>query len=321
MDVRLLDLDGSLLPQRRLRELGPDIVHAHSWGPRLRLACSPRRFRRFQRFLAGQLGCLFDDRPKLTLYGSGDFHHVSLALLQRIPGACNLLIVDKHPDWMAGLPFLHCGSWVAHALRLDRVQRVFHVGGDCDFDNRYRWLAPWQHLRDRRIVLFPALRRFARGAWASICHEPLRDQPDQELQPAHLHKLLEPYREDLARLPLYVSVDKDVLSSEDAVVSWDSGHLRLAEVEAVLEAFIHAAQGQVAGVDLVGDWSPVKVRGWFRRFLHLVEHDPLAVDPAHATRRNEATNLALIAGCAYARRLGSVLGQPQEARSSELLPT
>jgi hypothetical protein len=300
MEVRILDLDGSLASQRRLLRLRPQVRDARAWGPRVRLACGWGRFRQFEHFLAGAFGGAVDSRPHLTLYGSGDFHHVSLALLRRVPGPCNLLILDKHPDWMRGLPFLHCGTWVAHALRLGRVRRVFHLGGDRDFDNPFRWLAPWRDLRSRRVVVFPAVRRFTRGAWAGVDHEPLREEPDRALDPERLEDLLDPYREDLHSVPLYVSVDKDVLTDADAVVNWDSGHLRLPEVEAVLTAFFRAAGGNLAGMDLVGDWSPVKVAGWFRRLLHLLEHEHQGedVDPGRSARRNEEANLALIAGCA-----------------------
>jgi hypothetical protein len=321
MDVRILDLDGSLPQQRRVLRHQPALLDARGWGPRIRLACSLSRFRDFQSFLSQALGSVIDARPQLTLYGSGDFHHVSLALLQRVPGPCNVLILDKHPDWMVGLPFLHCGTWVAHALRMNTVRRIFHLGGDLDFDNRYRWLAPWEHLRSGRIVVFPAQRRFTRGRWAGIRHEPLRDRANHGFRLDRLEALLEPYRAELERLPLYISVDKDVLTRADAIVSWDSGHLHLAEVETILEVFSQAARGRIAGMDLVGDWSPVKVQGWFRRLLHLVEHESLAVDPAESTRRNEATNLTLIAGCVQEERLGAGAEQPHHVRYRELLHT
>ena len=61
----------------------------------------------------------------------------------------NLLVLDKHPDWMRGIPFLHCGTWLHHALQLPTLNRVIHCGGDLDFDNAYRWLAPWREIKDR----------------------------------------------------------------------------------------------------------------------------------------------------------------------------
>jgi len=78
------------------------------------------------------------------------------------------------------------------------------------------------------------------------------------------------------------------------VVNWDSGHLVTDEVLDVLGAFVGAAAGNLAGMDVVGDWSPVRVQGMLRRFFHLTEHPPLAVNPHDATRRNEALNLALL---------------------------
>src|SRR5689334_20175229 len=104
MRVRVLDLDGSLRPQRAALGLADcDWVAARDWGPRIRLACTFRTYQRFRDRLASSLA---PDGPAITLYGSGDFHHVTLALLERINGPFNLLVLDKHPDWMRGIPLL-----------------------------------------------------------------------------------------------------------------------------------------------------------------------------------------------------------------------
>src|SRR4051812_8301583 len=113
MDVRVLDLDGSLTGRSALLADRP-VVPLRSWGPRLRLACAFGTFRRSEDDLKDLLGPA-DDRPLLSFVGSGDFHHVSLALLRRLHGPFNLLVLDNHPDWMRGLPFLHCGTWLHHA--------------------------------------------------------------------------------------------------------------------------------------------------------------------------------------------------------------
>jgi hypothetical protein len=108
-------------------------------------------------------------------------------------------------------------------------------------------------------------------------------------------ELLEPFRAELAGCPLYVSLDKDVLGADEAVVNWDSGRLVRAEVLHVVRGFLAAAGGAM-GMDVVGDWSPVRVAGPFRRALHHTEHLPLVVDADEATRANEALNLALLEG-------------------------
>jgi hypothetical protein len=294
MKMRILDLDGSVTAQHGLRRLWPHVFAAQDWGTRIRLACTFAGFWEFQRHLETLFGPA-DETPPLTLYGSGDFHHVTLALLRRLATPFNLLVLDKHPDWVRRVPVMHCGTWLAHALHLPTLRRVFHVGGDLDFDNAYRWLAPWDELRTGRLVVLPAVRRFERGDWASIPHEPLRAQPAIPATQERLDELLAPYRMELEQVPLYITVDKDVLTSDDAVVNWDSGHLTVAEAQAVTAAFTTAANGRLAGVDLVGDWSPVRVDGWFRRVLHWTEHNTQTVDAARAAECNEETNLRLIA--------------------------
>jgi hypothetical protein len=288
MQVRILDLDGSVARQSRLViESAAEVAPLQDWGPRLRMACSFGRYRHFEQSLGA---CLGPD-PAITFYGSGDFHHVSLALVRRITTPFNLLVLDKHPDWMCGIPFLHCGTWLRHAARLPMLRRVFHVGGDLDFDNAWRWLAPSADLRRGKVVVFPAVRRFARGPWRRVPNVPVRADGEPVTRES-VGRLLRPFAESLARVPLYVSLDKDVLTAEDAIVNWDSGHLRLAEVTEVLAAFV-AAAGNVSGVDVLGDWSPVRLGGALRRVLHWTEHPPLAVDPAEADRINERTNLVL----------------------------
>jgi hypothetical protein len=298
MHIRILDLDGSVVQQQRLlRRTQAAIATLSTWGPRIRLACSWRRFHRFESALAGHLGSTTDHRPALTFYGSGDFHHVSLALLRRLPEPCNLLVLDKHPDWMRGVPLLHCGTWLRRALTLQQVVRIFHLGGELDFDNSFRHLAPWADLRSGRITVFPAVRQFRSQRWGRVAHEPLRRDPAEPVDAGRIASLVAPWREELAARPLYVSLDKDVMRQDEAVVNWDSGHLITAEVLAVLGAF-RARAKRLAGMDVVGDWSPVRVEGLFRRLLHWVEHPPLQIDPAQATAHNERHNLTLLDGIA-----------------------
>src|SRR5437879_194080 len=182
MHIRILDLDGSIPLQQGLRNLlEPEIVNARNWAAHIRMACSFGRFRRFERALTNLFGCGEDRDPTVTFIGSGDFHHVSLALLHRQRQPFNLLIIDNHPDWMRGVPFLHCGTWVYHAAKLPLLGRIFHVGGDVDFDNYYRWLAPWRMLRTGKIKVLGGIRPFIRGGWSRVSNEPLRPSRDAAL--------------------------------------------------------------------------------------------------------------------------------------------
>lgn len=295
MQTRILDLDGSLVRQTRLlRRSGAVVVRLQDWGRGLRLACSHRRFASFERHFEQSAGEPLDTRPFFTFLGSGDFHHVSLALLRRLTGPFNLLVIDNHPDWMRGVPFLHCGTWLYHAAQLPGVQRIFHLGGGVDFDNAYRWLAPWPMIRSGKITVAPLRQRFQGRCWADIEHQSLRRFPDEPATLDIIEEWLTPYRTELAAFPLYISFDKDALTASEAVVNWDSGHLRSSEALAIIEAFSNAADGDLVGMDVVGDWSPVQLRGFTRWFLNWAEHPVLDINANEAARRNEALNLRLL---------------------------
>jgi arginase family enzyme len=316
VDIRILDLDGSLRQQPLLVErCGRALYDFHRWGPRLRMACGFGKFERFERALRTALGPPAEQGPALTFVGSGDFHHVTLALLRRLERPFNLLVLDKHPDWMRGVPILHCGTWLHHAARLPQLKRIFHVGGDVDFDNGFRWLAPWRWLRQGKIHVIPAVRRFRRGRWNQLVLPALRSDPAAPVGSARVEALMLPHLEDLNRYPLYISLDKDVLVARHALVNWDSGFLGLGEVEIVLRAFIKAAGGDLAGMDVVGDWSAVKVRGLGRRLLSWTEHPRLEVPPGEAARCNQRTNLELLA------RLGQELGLVDSVPTGQHLRT
>ncbi len=301
MRTRILDLDGGVRRQvTLLRRTRAEVVPLGEWGPWIRLACSHGAFARFEARLAQLTGDNREFEPCLNFVGSGDFHHVSLALLRRLRGPFNLLVLDKHPDWMRGVPLMHCGTWLWHAAQLPGLQRIYHLGGAMDFDNAYRWLAPWPLLRSGKLVVAPAIHGLRGRWWKKIRHSPLRRSPERPLAPADLEDWLAPHRADLASWPLYVSLDKDVLTAQDAAVNWDSGYLRAPEIFTILDTFLDAANERLAGMDVVGDWSPIRVNGWLRRFLDWTEHPTLQVEPNEATRRNEAMNLRLYERLSFA---------------------
>lgn len=294
MPTRILDLDGSLTAQPDILRQAGTVIPLADWGPRIRMGCSHASFRNFEAHLHRCLGEEASNEPTVTFYGSGDFHHVSLALLRRLNSPFNLLLLDNHPDWMRGVPFLHCGTWLYHAAQLPNVRSIFHVGGNDDFDDFFRWLAPWPMLRSGKIKLFPAVRRFEAGSWRGVAHQPLRLEQQRWLLEERLDYLLKPHQPELASYPLYISLDKDVLIEADATSNWPAGRLTLAELQMVLEAFLTAVRGNVLGADVTGDWSPVRVRGWLRRLLHVTEHPAVRVDADQACRRNESTNMVLL---------------------------
>jgi hypothetical protein len=293
MHIRVLDLDGGITAQTEfMARHAATVVPLLDWGPSIRICCSHLSYRRFEQDLADR--CADGEAPAISFCGSGDFHHVTFALLRRRREPFNLLILDKHPDWMNAAPIMHCGTWVSHVLRLPNLQRAFHLGADLDLDNWLRWFAPWAALREGKITTAPALRRLTIGNWARVPNQPLRVEPDRPMRAERLDELFAGARSQLGGFPLYISIDKDLLRTADAVVNWDSGRLELSEILASLNWFIAAARGRVIGMDVTGDWSQARMQGLLRGMLNLTEHPRLQVDPQEAAVVNGRTNQALV---------------------------
>lgn len=302
MDVRILDLDGALEAQHDfVARHAPTVIPMREWGPRIRICASHPRYRRFARECAERCAAAgVARRPSITFCGSGDFHHVTVALLEQLREPFNVLHVDKHPDWVGYAPLVHCGTWVNHALRNPNLRRYVHVGADLDLDNGFRHVAPWWALRSGKITVLPATKRLSIGHWAQVPNQPLRVDATRPLEAGRLDELCDELRADLASVPLYVTIDKDVMRAEDAVVNWDSGRLTLDEVLTAVRWFVAAAKGRLAGVDVVGDWSVERTEGALRRILVEAEHPALTIDAQEAARVNARTNLALVEAVAGA---------------------
>ena len=75
---------------------------------------------------------------------------------------------------------------------------------------------PYWNTATGKITVISARRRYARGSWQKVSHESLHDLDLNSHQDDRWEQLLAPYREELGRWPLYVSVDKDGLG----FVSW-----------------------------------------------------------------------------------------------------
>jgi hypothetical protein len=292
MRARVLDCDGSIVAQDRLLEsLDPNLHDLRTWGPLLRRRCSGRVFEGFEQSLFAQLDG--PPGPWLTFLGSSDFHHLGLALLRRRETPFNLLVLDDRAEWASGGTSIDCDNWLRHALAYPQVQRVFHAGGNSGFDDARR-LAPRRALEEGRIVLFPAIRTFHGGWWQRVPHEPLRANAFRRCDLERLEGMLTPYREELLRWPLYVSLDKKVLVLRDAAVNGPSGCLWLEEMLDVVQMFSRLSDENLVGIDIAGDWSAAACTGMMQRWRSRWSASRDEVDPVQARLINERTNLRIV---------------------------
>ena len=199
--------------------------------------------------------------------GSGDFHHLTWPLVQRLkPQApVQVVVLDNHPDNMR-FPFgVHCGSWVRRVAMLPSVSHV-HVLGitSADIGAGHAWenyltplkqgkLTYWNIGVDtgwsRRLGLEKAFRGF--------------DTPEAmvdafvELQQTHT-------------TPSYLSIDKDAFAADVAQTNWDQGKLQVNHALALIDSLRHG----LAGSDINGEVSHYRYKTWWKRRLSAMDEQP-----------------------------------------------
>lgn len=218
----------------------------------------------------------------VTFMGSGDFHHVSALLIGMLAENADepftVIHFDNHPDWVHFSGGMHCGSWVNKALSLPQVARVITLGPcskDLSFPQFKR--ANLSALRDGKIVLLP---------WRTPGHF-ARASEIESLAEEALFKKLDTL---IATRNVYITIDKDVLSHDDAITNWDQGQMPMTRLLGILRHIL--AHHHAVGIDVTGDYSKPHYDHWLKKIEVLIDQ-PWST-PANAASINEKSNLALL---------------------------
>lgn len=162
----------------------------------------------------------------LHFIDSGNYHYMTRLWLEKLQIPFRLLVFDNHTDMQppafGGL--LSCGGWIAASLEeLPLLQEVILVGPDKE---AYTQVEP--DLQQK--VLF-------------LSREKLSTMTAEEKE-GFFNNLSED-------LPLYVSVDKDVLCKGDASTTWSQGDMHLSELMSFLELVLE--RQNILGMDVCGE--------------------------------------------------------------------
>ncbi len=254
----VLDFDDSVKPLA-----GADIVALRDRQESIRFGCRKRTLQDLGRDLSPALG----SRPPVVFLGSGDYHHVSYLLIERLRALdtpIQVVVFDNHPDNMR-YPFgIHCGSWVWHASRLPFVTRV-HVAGitSTDIEAGHLWENHLAPLYSGKVVYWSVQRK-------------LRAMHRLGMRHGHsfptMAALLDALAAALAATPepVYLSIDKDVLARDVVQTNWDQGVMRFEE----LASAIRRLQGRIVASDVTGEVSSYRYRSRFKRFLSGLDRQP-----------------------------------------------
>lgn len=298
--LNILDLDHSLTAQApiaRLLENGRarrlDLLDL---GPKLRLWSSEKNYRHFSERLYQWLRDS-SPKPKIFFVGSGDYHHLTPAFLEDVPEAVSLIHFDNHPDWMHFAPRRHCGSWVNRALKLPNIKRIVTLG-PCsdDLQNPQLKGGNLRALRRGDLQLFPWQHPPSR-VWGRVGDGAGHRQQENLLHWRNLADL--DWTEFLTQLihslpteAIWITIDKDVLASEDAATNWDQGGMRLTHLLHALRTL--AAGKRIIGIDVCGEFAAPAFDNAFKRWEAKTDQPPAERWSKADLLRNSVTNQALI---------------------------
>jgi hypothetical protein len=298
--LNILDLDHSLTAQAPIAQLldsgRAKRLDLLDLGPKLRLWSSERTWRRFCERLR-QRPRHSGPQPEIFFVGSGDYHHLTPAFLTDLPEPTTLIHFDNHPDWVRFAPRRHCGSWVNQALKLPNIQRIVTLG-PCsdDLQNPQLKGGNLDALRRGVLQLFPWQHAPSR-IWGLIGDGAGHRQQENLLHWNNLAGLdwSAFFQKLIASLPtqaVWITIDKDVLASEDAATNWDQGAMRLSHLLQAIRML--AASKRILGIDVCGDYARPGFSNALKRWEARSDQPPAERWSEADLLRNAATNQALI---------------------------
>ena len=256
------------IPEERKPSL--PVVNVREEAKALRFITSAARINAFAEKHAAEF------RP-FTLFGSGDFHHLSAVWQRQFDEPFALLSFDNHPDWDIRPPNWSCGAWINRALENPRVESVSIWGcGSFECNFPWRFLGNRRAAKTHRLIVYPWRQRRVRypayfnplriGNWKTL----FMDWLDHH----HDHKV-------------YVTIDMDCLTSGEALTNWENGRFTCDNLIWALRTL--REKMEVIGGDLCGGWSRPSYQTIFQKFAGWFDHPA-----AHAPGRQDLLSCNLV---------------------------
>ena len=164
---------------------------------------------------------------------SGNYHYMSRIWLSRIKEPVTLVVFDNHTDMQipafGGL--LSCGGWISSALEEEEnLKDVILIGPDeeafSQVETNYREKVKFLSREKLREMKEAEKKKFIRACINSDT------------------------------IPLFLSIDKDILCPGEADTSWSQGDMKLEELISLLKTVLDCAKAvgrQICNVDICGE--------------------------------------------------------------------
>ena len=163
---------------------------------------------------------------------SGDYHYISKIMTDFIKEPFTLVLIDHHTDMQdasLGGDILSCGNWAKKVLQENPyLQKLVLIGQEKKALDKLQSGARQQETDGKLVDSF-------------IIGKPLFN--------IYLYKD-NGYYNSPDEVPVYISIDKDVLDEKYAVTNWDQGKMSMGMLEQILKTLV--TEYDVIGVDICG---------------------------------------------------------------------
>lgn len=165
---------------------------------------------------------------------NGNYHYMSAIMLEQVKEPFSLVVLDHHPDMQPPMfgDILSCGGWVLDVIEKSEYVCDIHViGADRGL------ISGLDKKIQERAIFYDLEDVFLKGDFGGSegCDEHLGIKlPSTEY-------------------PVYLSIDKDVLSKDVIITNWDQGDMTASQMFAFTTALL--TEKKVLGIDVCGECS------------------------------------------------------------------
>ena len=172
----------------------------------------------------------------IHFFDNGNYHYMSKLWTDRIQEPFDLIVFDHHPDMQPPRfeGILSCGGWIKEVLDHNKfVQNVIVIG-----------------VADH---LVEEIRKDLSQANATEILNRVQFVKESELKkhPENLSSLVCSELASVLSSNIYISIDKDALSTAEAATNWDQGSLTFEQLAATLQVL--AENRKILGIDICGE--------------------------------------------------------------------
>ena len=220
---------------------------------------------------------LREREAKFTLFGSGDFHHLTALWLRRLREPFVLVSFDNHPDWDIRPPHWCCGTWINRALELPLLRKAAIWGcGNFEMNWPGYLFVSRRALRTGRMEAWPWIDRLdtsGRKRWHGLERSGWQAKFSQ-------------FAENLAGQRVYVTVDLDSLAPGESVTNWENGLFTATDIVWALQQM--RAHAEIVGGDLCGPYTEPHYARWTQRIAANRDHPQKpTTSPGDTAERNQ----------------------------------